>query len=54
MDTLKLGQPLDSREPRVLLDPSLKPGRYVARLVVRGPSGESVPAQVVLVVVRGG
>jgi hypothetical protein len=53
METLKLNAPLETREPQVQLDPTLRPGRYVAQLVVKSSNGTSEPAQIVINVTRG-
>ncbi|WP_157270212.1 hypothetical protein [Azohydromonas aeria] len=41
METLKLSAPLTTREPVVLLDPRLPPGRYRVELVVASATGRS-------------
>jgi hypothetical protein len=48
--TLKLGQRLETREPQVLLDPDLKPGRYRVTLVIETALGRSEPAQLEVIV----
>ena len=50
METLKLGQTLETREAQVLLDPALRPGKYRMQLRVIGPAGESDPAELRIVV----
>ncbi len=52
MATLKLGEPLATREPVVELDPALPVGSYRVQLVVEGSSGRSLPAELRLRVVR--
>lgn len=52
MDVLKLGSPLTTLEPRVLLDPELAPGRYRVTLVVGGAGGESAPAELSVTIQR--
>lgn len=52
MDTLKLDAPLVTREPEVLLDPTLPVGRYLVSLVVTTDRGESVPATLQITVQR--
>lgn len=51
-DTLMLGQTLVTKVPEVLLDPTLKPGKYRVRLVVSTPDGDSDPAEMRLVVLE--
>ena len=53
METLKLGATLAVREPQVLLDPTLPPGKYRVTLVLITDRGESEPAQLRLVVREG-
>lgn len=52
METLQLGATLVTKEPRVLLDPKLKTGTYRLQLVVAGERGESVPAEMRIVITR--
>ena len=52
METLKLGERLKTREPQVLLDPELRPGRYRVQLVIESARGTSVAAQIDLIVVE--
>jgi hypothetical protein len=53
VETLKLGTTLTVREPGVLLDPTLAPGKYRVTLVVLTDRGESEPAELRIVVRRG-
>ena len=53
METLKLGTTLTVREPGVLLDPTLAPGKYRVTLVVLTDRGESEPAELRIVVRQG-
>ena len=50
MEVLKLGGRIMSNEPRVELDPELRPGKYRVGLVVRSARGSSEPAQITLIV----
>jgi len=56
VETLKLNAKIETREPQVLLDPTLQPGRYLVQLVVQGAQGvrnPSLAATLVISVVRG-
>lgn len=53
METLKLGASITVREPQVLLDPTLGPGRYRVTLVLLTDRGESAPAELRIVVREG-
>ena len=50
MAVLQLGQTLHTSEPEVRVAATLKPGIYVAELVVTGPSGLSSPARLTIAV----
>lgn len=54
MAEFRPGQTHVTREPQILVDPGLRPGRYVFRLVVVNDRGEESPAaeRVVTVVER--
>jgi hypothetical protein len=50
VEVLKLGARIKTVEPRVQIDPALRPGKYRVTLVVNGDRGSSEPAQITLVV----
>jgi hypothetical protein len=52
VETLKLGETLETREAQVLLDPTLKPGKYRMQLRVVSRGGESEPAELRIVVLE--
>ncbi|HTU67545.1 MAG TPA: hypothetical protein VMF52_16465 [Steroidobacteraceae bacterium] len=52
METLKLGDKLQTREPQVLLDPTLKPGKYRVTLSIVGTTGESEPVELRIAIVE--
>ena len=54
METLKLQGPVKSAEPQVALDPALAPGRYRVTLVASGVRGDSLPAEIDIVIMRLG
>jgi hypothetical protein len=52
MAELVPGRPVPTREPRIDVDPGLKPGKYLFRLVVVNDRGEeSLPDERVVTVV---
>lgn len=53
METLKLGERLKTREPQVLLDPELRPGRYRVQLVIESALGTSAQAELEVIVTEG-
>lgn len=52
METLKLQAVVKGAVPVVALDPALPPGRYRVTMVASGVRGESLPAEIDIVIMK--